>query len=53
MLALTLAATWYAVYNLASHPRAQPGAFAFGGEANRGHVGAALRLAPGWTGPGQ
>lgn len=34
MLALTLAATWYAVYNLASHPRAQPVAFAFGGEAN-------------------
>lgn len=34
MLGLTLAATWYAVYNLASHPRAQPVAFAFGGEAN-------------------
>jgi hypothetical protein len=34
MLARTLAATWYAVYNLASHPRAQPVAFAFGGEAN-------------------
>lgn len=34
MLVLTLAATWYAVYNLASHPRAQPVAFAFGGEAN-------------------
>ena len=34
MLALTLAATWYAVYSLASHPRAQPVAFAFGGEAN-------------------
>ena len=34
MLALTLAATWYAVYELALHPRAQPVAFAFGGEAN-------------------
>ncbi len=34
MLILTLAATWYAVYNLASHPRAQPVAFAFGGEAS-------------------
>ena len=34
MLAATLAATWYAVYNLASHPRAQPVAFAFGGEAH-------------------
>lgn len=34
MLALTLAATWYAVYALAQNPRAQPVAFAFGGEAN-------------------
>lgn len=34
MLALTLVATWYAVYHLASNPRAQPVAFAFGGEAN-------------------
>jgi hypothetical protein len=34
MLALTLTATWYAVYSLASHTRAQPVAFAFGGEAN-------------------
>ena len=33
LLALTLAATWYAVYALARHPRAQPVAFAFGGEA--------------------
>ena len=33
MLALTLAATWYAVYALARHPAAQPVAFAFGGEA--------------------
>lgn len=33
LLALTLAATWYAVYNLARTPRAQPVAFAFGGEA--------------------
>ncbi len=34
MLAVTLAATWYAVYNLAMQPRAQPVAFAFGGEAD-------------------
>lgn len=34
MLALTLVATWYAVYNLAMQPRAQPVAFAFGGEAD-------------------
>jgi len=34
MLVLTLVATWYAVYNLATHPRAQPVAFAFGGEAD-------------------
>jgi hypothetical protein len=33
MLALTLAATWYAVYALARHPAAQPVTFAFGGEA--------------------
>ncbi len=33
MLAGTLAATWYAVYELARHPAAQPVAFAFGGEA--------------------
>jgi hypothetical protein len=33
MLMLTLASTWYAVYALASHPAAQPVAFAFGGEA--------------------
>lgn len=33
MLALTLVATWYAVYNLARSPGAQPVAFAFGGEA--------------------
>ena len=33
LLALTLTATWYAVYALARHPRAQPVAFAFGGEA--------------------
>lgn len=33
MLALTLAATWYAVYALARHPAAQPVVFAFGGEA--------------------
>ncbi len=34
MLSLTLMATWYAVYFLAQNPRAQPVAFAFGGEAN-------------------
>lgn len=33
MLALTLWATWYSVYYLALSPRAQPVAFAFGGEA--------------------
>ncbi|MEH3086795.1 MAG: hypothetical protein PGN26_09745 [Xylophilus ampelinus] len=33
LLALTLAATWYGVYALARSPRAQPVAFAFGGEA--------------------
>lgn len=33
LLALALAATWYGVYYLARAPRAQPVAFAFGGEA--------------------
>ena len=33
LLALTLWATWYSVYDLALSPRAQPVAFAFGGEA--------------------
>jgi hypothetical protein len=33
MLALTLVATWYGTYNLARSPKAQPVAFAFGGEA--------------------
>ena len=33
LLALTLTATWYAVYYLARSPQAQPVAFAFGGEA--------------------
>ncbi|WP_198971812.1 hypothetical protein [Xylophilus sp. ASV27] len=33
LLVLTLAATWYGVYCLALGPRAQPVAFAFGGEA--------------------
>lgn len=33
LLALTLAATWHAVYHLAHSPQAQPVAFAFGGEA--------------------
>lgn len=34
MLALAMVATWFAVYYLARNPRAQPVAFAFGGEAN-------------------
>ncbi|MEO8250104.1 MAG: hypothetical protein ABI589_12115, partial [Burkholderiales bacterium] len=34
LLALTLLATWHAVYNLARSPLAQPVAFAFGGEAD-------------------
>jgi 4-amino-4-deoxy-L-arabinose transferase-like glycosyltransferase len=34
LLAMALAATWYAVYQLARSPQAQPVAFAFGGEAN-------------------
>ncbi len=34
LLGLTLVATWYAVYHLARSPRAQPVAFAFGGEAD-------------------
>lgn len=33
LLALTLVATWYAVYHLARQPAAQPVSFAFGGEA--------------------
>jgi 4-amino-4-deoxy-L-arabinose transferase-like glycosyltransferase len=33
LLVLTLSATWYAVYDLARSPRAQPVPFAFGGEA--------------------
>ncbi len=33
LLALTLLASWYAVYHLARSPQAQPVAFAFGGEA--------------------
>lgn len=33
LLVLTLLATWYGVYHLARSPRAQPVAFAFGGEA--------------------
>ncbi|HWI80555.1 hypothetical protein [Ramlibacter sp.] len=33
LLALALAATWYAVYSLARSPQAQPVPFAFGGEA--------------------
>jgi hypothetical protein len=33
LLALTLTAMWYAVYNLARSPAAQPVPFAFGGEA--------------------
>jgi 4-amino-4-deoxy-L-arabinose transferase-like glycosyltransferase len=34
LLAATLLATWYATYYLARAPKAQPVAFAFGGEAN-------------------
>ena len=34
LLALTLLASWYAVYYLARSPQAQPVAFAFGGEAS-------------------
>ena len=34
LLVTTLLATWYATYYLARSPRAQPVAFAFGGEAN-------------------
>jgi hypothetical protein len=34
LLALTLAATWYAAFSLARSPRAQPVPFAFGGEAH-------------------
>lgn len=34
LLALALAATWYAIYELARQPQAQPVAFAFGGEAH-------------------
>ena len=34
LVVLTLAATWNAVYNLALSPKAQPVAFAFGGEAS-------------------
>ncbi len=34
LLALTLMASWYAVYYLARSPQAQPVAFAFGGEAS-------------------
>lgn len=34
LLALTLVATWYAVYNLSRTPHAQPVPFAFGGEAS-------------------
>jgi hypothetical protein len=34
LLALTLLASWYAIYYLARSPQAQPVAFAFGGEAS-------------------
>lgn len=34
LLTLTLVATWYGTYYLARSPKAQPVAFAFGGEAN-------------------
>ncbi len=45
LLALALAATWYAVYYLARLPAAQPVPFAFGGEADP--VGYARSLADG------
>ena len=35
MLAAAIASVWYAVYHLAHLPKAQPVAFAFGGQANR------------------
>jgi hypothetical protein len=34
MLTLTMLATWYGTYYLARNPKAQPVAFAFGGEAS-------------------
>lgn len=34
LLAMTLLATWHAIYQLARQPQAQPVAFAFGGEAD-------------------
>ena len=42
MLAITLAATWYAVYYLARRPLAQPVVFAFGGEARPADYARAL-----------
>ena len=34
MLGVAMLATWYATYYLARNPKAQPVAFAFGGEAS-------------------
>ncbi len=42
LLALTLAATWYAAYHLARQPAALPVAFAFGGEAQPADYARAL-----------
>lgn len=42
LLALTLAATWYAAYQLARQPAALPVAFAFGGEAQPADYARAL-----------
>jgi 4-amino-4-deoxy-L-arabinose transferase-like glycosyltransferase len=42
LLALTLAATWYAAYHLARQPAALPLAFAFGGEAQPADYARAL-----------
>ena len=42
LLTLALLATWNATYYLARSPRAQPVAFAFGGEANPGDYARAL-----------
>jgi len=46
MLVLTLVATWYGVYYLARSPRAQPVAFAFGGEARPNDYARALAVSP-------
>ena len=42
MLAVSMAATWYATYYLARSPQAQPVAFAFGGEAKPAYYARAI-----------